>query len=77
MNKARRDRLTDITERLAAIYHELDEIADEERAAFDALPEGLQQSEKGQQMEAAADEIENARSSVDDAQHSTEEACNG
>ncbi len=57
MNKERRTKLE-------AIVAQLEEIKEEERAAFDALSEGLQQSEKGQAIEAAGDNLDEAISSV-------------
>lgn len=53
MNAERRQKL----ERVMA---ELEEIAQDERSALDNLPEGLQQSERGQTMEAAADNLDEA-----------------
>lgn len=52
---------------------ELEEIRDEEQDAFDNLPEGIQESERGEhmeeyisQMESAIDDMENAKSSLEE-----------
>lgn len=66
MNKDRRKRLTDIVERLSGIHADLEELATDERDAFENMPEGLQQSAKGEQIDANADALENASCTVDD-----------
>jgi septal ring factor EnvC (AmiA/AmiB activator) len=57
MNAERRkelDKLIPMAEDLAARVRE---IADEEREAFDAMPEGAQQGDKGQTIEQNADDL--------------------
>jgi N6-adenosine-specific RNA methylase IME4 len=66
MNKDRRKRLSDIVERLSGIHTDLEELATDERDAFESMPEGLQQSTKGEQIDANADALENASCTVDD-----------
>ena len=56
MNKERRQKISKIIERLEDIAAELEALADEERDAFDNLPEAIQYSERGEAMEAAADD---------------------
>lgn len=41
------------------------EMAEEEREKFDNMPEGLQQGERGQDMETAADALESAADELD------------
>lgn len=66
MNKDRRKQLSDIVERLSGIQSEVDDLAQDERMAFDSLPESIQGSEKGQQIELNADALENAACTIDD-----------
>jgi rubrerythrin len=58
MNKARRKRLEDALETLR-------EIAREERDAFENLPESLQHSARGEQMELIADTVEAAADDIE------------
>ena len=60
MNKQRRKKLRELADQLSAIKEELESVKDDEQAAFDNLPDGLQQAEKGQAMEAAAAIIDGA-----------------
>ncbi len=64
MNKARRktiadylDRITKAITLLDGLSDELEELQTEEQDAFDNLSEGLQGSERGQQMELAASQL--------------------
>ena len=57
MNKERRAKLGDIIERLDALQAEIEDLEREEQEAFDSMPEGLQQSERGQQTEEAANTL--------------------
>ena len=65
MNKARRKRYMEIAEKLRDLYAELDEIACEEREAYDNLPEGLQYSEKGEHLDSVASELEDIVSEIE------------
>tara|TARA_E500000318_G_scaffold112008_1_gene133321 strand:+ start:8482 stop:8706 length:225 start_codon:yes stop_codon:yes gene_type:complete len=58
MNNNRRKRITDITDKVKDLLGELVAIEEEEREAFDNLPESIQYSEKGQTMEEAADTLQ-------------------
>lgn len=67
MNKIRRKELARIIEKLEAlealrseIQEELEAVMDEEQEALDNMPEGLQDSEKGQQMQEYIDSMEYA-----------------
>lgn len=66
MNKDRRKRLSDIVERLSGVHVDLEELATDERDAFENMPEGLQQSANGEQIDANADALENAACTIDD-----------
>lgn len=58
MNALRRKALDAILATLQQAQTDLEGIAQEERDAFDAMPEGLQQTEQGQQSEQAAESLE-------------------
>lgn len=53
MNKQRRKVLEDCHQKLTVA-------AEEERECFENMPEGLQQSERGEMMEQTADELDEA-----------------
>jgi hypothetical protein len=67
MNALRRKQIQTLVSELETIANALSELADEEQVAFDALPEGLQQSEQGQLSESAADVIRTASEEVETA----------
>lgn len=73
MNKDRRKRLESIYEKLMEIYEELDAIIDEEREAYDNMPESLQDSEKGERMYEGIDSLESARDDINNAATTIEE----
>lgn len=58
MNAARRKALEGILDQLEAAKSATETVASEEREAFDSMPEGLQQGERGQQVEENADALE-------------------
>lgn len=74
MNKERRDTLAAIQTRvealsalidplcaeLGSIADAVEAVRDDETAAFDNLPESLQEGERGQQMQTAIDELDSA-----------------
>ncbi|MGE4301966.1 MAG: hypothetical protein AB7F40_10240 [Victivallaceae bacterium] len=74
MNKDRRIELEALQTRLQGIKIDIASIRDEEQEEFDNLPESLQGSDCGQEMEAVAkaltnciDELEEAIEYIDDA----------
>lgn len=66
MNNIRRKALDDVHSKLMEAVEELEGIAYDERDAFDNLPEGLQTSERGEQIEEYADTLECAKDTLDD-----------
>lgn len=58
MNKERRKRLDDVISQLEEIQAEVASIAEEEREAFDNMPESLQCSERGEQVSENADDLD-------------------
>lgn len=70
MNNARRKQIAEIIGKLQEIdieslASEIRNLADEEQAAFDNMPESLQQSDRGQQSEAAADALSEAAEALE------------
>lgn len=66
MNKQRRKWLEEIVGRLETAKDEIDSVAEEEREAYENLPEGIQESERGEAMCENADDLEQASSDLDD-----------
>ena len=60
------DVIMDATSEIEDIKGQLDEIKDEEQESFDALPDSLQCSERGEAMENAITNLEEADSLLDD-----------
>lgn len=72
MNAKRRKALAAIITRLeeldslrSEIKEQLEEVRDEEQEALDNMPESLQESERGQQMQEYIDAIESAITELD------------
>lgn len=76
MNRERRNRIAEIMDKLNEIADEICEVAQEERDAFDNLPEAIQYSERGEAMEAAADDLEEVSGEVTDLSERLEEIIN-
>ena len=74
MNKDRRKQLSEIQSKLAELRDMIDTVLEAEQEAFDNLPESLQESERGEAMQAAIDAMESAMDSCDEAGESLEEA---
>jgi len=66
MNKSRAKTIADLALRLQDIENELETVAGEEREAYDNMPEGLQDGERGQQTSDNADELESLQSDLED-----------
>jgi F0F1-type ATP synthase membrane subunit b/b' len=80
MNKNRRDRLSKLADlisefagKLEDAVSEAESLRDEEQEAFDAMPESLQQTDRGQASEAAISAIEELVSSLETARDSLQE----
>ena len=67
MNKDRRDRIAKIKEALEDLRGQIEDLQSEEREAFDNMPESLQQSERGQDVEATVDALQSAYDAADEA----------
>ena len=60
MNNERRKRITALTNQLTEIKEEIEALQQEEQDAYDNMPEGIQQSERGDNSEAALGDLEEA-----------------
>lgn len=79
MNAARRKIITDLaggvdTAPLSNLLTNVEAVLEEEQDAYDNMPEGLQQSERGQASEAALEALEEAQGNVQEALDLLEEA---
>lgn len=66
MNNLRRAHLSRISDKLAELQDEVQVILYLEQEAYDNLPESLQSSDRGEQMEAAIDALKEAITSFED-----------
>ena len=66
MNKQRRNRLQKVIDQLEKLNEELHDICSEEEEAYDNMPEGLQEAERGQQMYENIDVMSDMESEIED-----------
>lgn len=64
MNKDRRKRIDEIHAGLEQWVGMLEDLESEEQDAFDSMPEGLQDSDRGQVSQSAIDSLVDARDSL-------------
>lgn len=74
MNDERRKSIREIVGKIADARTSLQSILSEEQGAFDALPENMQQGERGQKMETAVSELEEAIESLESVETNLETA---
>lgn len=67
MNKDRRKRIDEIHAALEQWVSMIEDLESEEQDAFDGMPEGLQNSERGQVSQSAIDALAEARDSLSSA----------
>lgn len=67
MNANQRKTLQGYVESLEEIKCAIEEMRDDEECKFDNMPEGLQESERGEAMQEAIDNLESASSSLEEA----------
>lgn len=67
MNKARREAISKLAERIEEIRGEVETLRDEEQDYFDAMPESLQGGEKGELAVEAINAIEDAIAALEEA----------
>jgi len=77
MNKQRRKALEKALEMLDEAYSVIENVRDEEQEAFDNMPEGLQASERGEQMEEYISILEDATYNIDDIRDQITEIVEG
>ena len=75
MNGNRRKRIAIIVNGLNVLLDDIQSLLEEEQNAFDALPESLQEAERGEAMQEAIDNLDAASSSVEEAVESLESAA--
>jgi hypothetical protein len=75
MNDARRKAIAEFADRIVGLKTDIEILRDKEQEAFDNMPEGLQQAERGEKMEAAIQSLEDAIDSLEQAESSLEEAA--
>lgn len=66
MNNVRRKELRSIIKEIETVKTRLDSVLSDEQDAFDNLPEGLQCSMRGEDIEEAIDAMESACDSLDE-----------
>ena len=66
MNNIRRLQIKRIIQLIEQAQSILDEVFDDEQAAFDNMPDNFQQSSKGEQIEDNLDNIQNAMDLIGD-----------
>lgn len=67
MNAKQRKELQGYADSLDEIKCAIEEMRDDEECKFDNMPESLQESERGDAMQAAIDNMESAASSLEEA----------
>ena len=67
MNAKQRKELQGYANSLEEIKRAIEEMRDDEECKFDNMPEGLQESERGEAMQEAIDNLESASSSLEEA----------
>jgi hypothetical protein len=77
MNATQRKQLEKVLSLIEDAKVQCEEMAEAEREKFDNLSQSLQETERGEAIEAAADALENAVSSLEEAFSSVEEAIGG
>ena len=77
MNKARRQQLSKAIDMMDEIMSLIEQIKNDEQEAFDNMPEGLQMSERGEQMEGYIDTLAEISESIFDMQDQITEIIEG
>ncbi len=70
MNKQQRKKLSDMLDEIEGYVSTLEEMSNEEQEKYDNMPEGLQDTERGQAIQDAADNLQQA---ADDLQNWVDE----
>lgn len=73
MNRERRKRLMQLAEKLLEVRTSLEIILKEEESAFDNMPESLQETERGEQMQEYIETMEEAISNIEEIESNLED----
>lgn len=65
MNRQRRKEIRDIANQLEMLMARIEAVKEEEEEAFENLPESIQYSERGEQMEECAMSLDEAVNDID------------
>lgn len=76
MNRERRKRIMQLAEKLSEVRTSLESILNEEEDAFDNMPESLQESERGEQMQEYIEVMGEAISYIEEMESNLEEIYN-
>lgn len=76
MNKARRERLSNVLDILRQAGCDIEDVCDEEQDSIDGVPENLRLSDRCASMEEAVDCLEDAIECVHEAEDRISEAMN-
>lgn len=77
MNKQRRKYLAEAVEKLNEAMSIVDGVRNDEQDAFDNMPESLQYSERGEQMEEYIDNLDEAYGNISDVADALQEIIDG
>lgn len=75
MNNQRRKEIETVLDELAALRSRVEDLQNEEQESYDNMPEGLQQSERGEKAEQAASRLEDALTAFDEIEAALNEAA--
>lgn len=75
MNNQRREEIQAVIDELAALRSRVEDLQNEEQESYDNMPEGLQQSERGEKAEQAASRLEDALTAFDEIEEALNEAA--
>lgn len=74
MNAQRRKQLENIISKLEELKNDIEMTRDAEQEAYDNLPEGLQVSQRGENIESAVNALDSAYDSIEDTINNLQEA---
>ena len=77
MNKQNRKDIEKLIEKLDEVKTDLEFMQEDEESKYDNLPEGIQDSERGDAMQEAIENIESAVGSIEEAIDSLQEIVEG
>ena len=75
MNNIRRKKISDALELIARAREILEDVQEQEQEAFDALPEGIQYSDRGDAIEHCADILADSVAGLEEIEETVYEEC--